>query len=116
MSDPALDLEVIERLRSLNQPGAPDVVREVLTLFLEETPARLAAITAAAESGDADALRRAAHVLKGSAAAIGAVTLQRICAGLEDAAQQGRMVDAPTGAESASVAYTAVRAAIDHLL
>jgi len=74
--NPALDPRVIDSLRQLTQDGEPDVLAEVLGLFLADAPARLAAIAAAAQAGDGPALHRSAHALKGAAGTIGASALQ----------------------------------------
>src|SRR5688572_8845923 len=116
MTAPVLDRSVIARLRQLNEPGEPDVVHEVLTLFLAEGPARLAAIGQALDAGDTVALQRAAHALKGSAAAIGAAALREICSEVEDAARRGEMAVARVRVESMRPAYTRLRAEIDGLL
>ena len=92
MSAPAgpLDLDVIDRLRQLNQEGEPDVVREVFMLFLDDAPRRIAAIADAIERRDPAALLRAAHTLKGAAANIGATALQALLLELELLAKDGR--------------------------
>lgn len=84
MIPPALDANVLESLRQLNQAGQPDIVREVLTVFLADAPARLAAIDQAIGAGDAQAVQRAAHALKGAAGSIGAMALQGCCRELEE--------------------------------
>ena len=38
---PALDPAVLESLRELTPPGEPDVLKEVLQLFLEDVPGRI---------------------------------------------------------------------------
>src|SRR5688572_20851809 len=116
MSLPVLDQAVIAGLRRLSRPGEPDVAGEVLTLFVTDAPARLAAIAAAVSAGDAVALEAAAHALKGAAAAIGAIALRTSCAELETTARTGVMTDAPAQQQSVRVAYAALRAEIDHLL
>ncbi len=95
--DPALDARVIESLRQLNQDGEPDVLAEVLGLFLAEASARLAAITVAALAGDGPALQRSAHALKGAAGTIGASALQAACGDLEE---MGRLGERAPSAEA----------------
>jgi two-component system sensor histidine kinase/response regulator len=65
-------------------PGASR--RELTALFLEDAPARLVELEAAFSQGDRDALRRAAHQLKGTAATVGAADVARSAADLERAA------------------------------
>jgi HPt (histidine-containing phosphotransfer) domain-containing protein len=114
--DDVLDPNVLEALRELNQEGEPDVVSEVLRLFLDDAPEKLDAIADAITRSDAAALRRAAHALKGAAGAIGAVQFQEACRVLEETA----MVT-PPGPAAAQLAglradYARVKAAIEHLL
>jgi HPt (histidine-containing phosphotransfer) domain-containing protein len=87
--DDALDPTVLDALRQLTQPGEPDVLTDVLGVFLADAPARIEAIGAAASAGDAEALRRSAHTFKGAAAAIGATALQAACRELEETARRG---------------------------
>ena len=68
-------------------PAPPGASRHELTaLFLEDAPARVAELEAAVRHGDRDALRRAAHQLKGTAATVGATDVARSAADLERAA------------------------------
>ena len=58
----SLDLDAaLERLG-----GDLEVLREVAGLFLQETPGLMAAVERAVQAGNAQALARAAHSLKGS--------------------------------------------------
>jgi len=50
----------------------PEIVDELVTLFVDGTPPLIDELRAGAESGDAEAVRRAAHKLKGSCQNIGA--------------------------------------------
>jgi HPt (histidine-containing phosphotransfer) domain-containing protein len=61
----------------------------LLTEFGAQLPVLTGAITQAAASGDAEALRRHAHSLKSSAASVGALSLSECAARLEAAARDG---------------------------
>ena len=50
--------------------GNSDLLRELAELFLEDSPQRLLEIRKALDSGNFDALQRAAHTLKGSAGSL----------------------------------------------
>jgi HPt (histidine-containing phosphotransfer) domain-containing protein len=91
MTAPALDPAVLDTLRSLNRPGEPDLVEQVLTMFLEDSPARIEAMSTAIGARDAVQLQRAAHNLKGSAGNVGATELQRICQELEAIGKGGQV-------------------------
>ena len=70
------------------------MTREVIELLLADAPARLDALEAAAAAGDADALAKAAHALKGASSNVGAIALQQACASLENDAGAGVPPDA----------------------
>jgi len=80
---PAIDPEAIEQLRFLEDEDQPNVVAELVALFVEHTPPKLAQLAEAIETHDLDALKRAAHSLKGSSANVGAQGMQRVCQQLE---------------------------------
>ncbi len=80
---PAIVPEAIEQLRFLEEDGEPSVVAELVGLFIEHTPPKLAQMAEAIESKDLPLLRRAAHSLKGSSANVGARGMQEICGTLE---------------------------------
>ena len=81
---PALDPAVLDTLRRLTPPGEPDVLTEVLTLFLDEVPLRVERLRNAWAAGNIEEVRRAAHSLKGSAGNIGARRLHAICSQLDE--------------------------------
>ena len=83
MSGDVLDRTVIDMLRQLTPPGEPDVLVEVLTLFLNEFPSRLDKLRNAQASGDIQEVQRAAHSMKGSAGNIGARALFDACRHVE---------------------------------
>ena len=64
------------------------MTREVIGLFLADTPPRLEAMDAALLAGDAGALSRAAHALKGGASNVGAKAIQQHADALESASKE----------------------------
>jgi HPt (histidine-containing phosphotransfer) domain-containing protein len=67
----------------------PDDLRELIESFLEEAPALVLDLEAAAASMDKEKLRRAAHTLKASARDFGAPRLAELCEALEHSARDG---------------------------
>ena len=116
MSDAALDPAVIENLRQLAGEGEPDVVNEVLRLFREGAPARIAAIRGACLAGDTGALQRAAHEFKGASATIGAMRLQTCCRQLEVAGKSSVLDGTPALLEALDAEWARVEKAITELL
>ena len=76
----ALDTVVLDKLRKLMPAGALD---ELFTSYLHDTRLRLTEMEQSAIAGDQAAVRRSAHMMKGSAAMTGATGMSRIAAILE---------------------------------
>jgi two-component system sensor histidine kinase/response regulator len=77
--------------------GDGELMIDVIHVFLEDLPARLAAIKDAVSARDADALRAAAHALKGAAGNLSADGLFDVACVLERIGAESRM-DAAEGA------------------
>jgi len=85
--------------RQLHQDLPTDVLRRLVTLFVEQTPGAIDAIATAVTDDDAEALWRAAHRLKGSCRVVGAAAMETCCAELEAQGHKGE-----TGGGAARVA------------
>jgi PAS domain S-box-containing protein len=68
----------------------PELVAEIISLYLEDSPKQVEAIKAAMAGRDSDLLRNAAHKLKGSSAQVGAIVLSEVCRSLEEIAEDGQ--------------------------
>jgi two-component system, sensor histidine kinase and response regulator len=89
-----LDAAVIAELRQTLGEGT--IYDEVVDAYLREAPIRLAGMQQALAAGDGEALRRLAHVLKGSSLTLGAGPVSKLCQSLEMGARQGTLdVTAP---------------------
>jgi PAS domain S-box-containing protein len=86
--DEVIDLKVINDLRAMARPGKPSPFERALPRFLETAPTMAATIRDNCANDDADAVWRAAHSLKSSAAALGAKQLARRCAEIEARARE----------------------------
>jgi two-component system, sensor histidine kinase and response regulator len=93
-TEPVLDPAVIDTLRQLSAPGEPDVLAEVLKLFLEEVPARMLRLRNAWAAGNIEEVHRSAHSLKGSAGNIGARAMFDICKQLDGIGRTGGLAAA----------------------
>jgi HPt (histidine-containing phosphotransfer) domain-containing protein len=92
----AVDIAVLRRLQAAQVDGEPDVVVELIDLYLDDTPRRLADISTFLVQGDALSLRQAAHGLKGSSATLGAGRTARLCEEIEQLAVDNSLVPAAT--------------------
>ena len=91
---PVLDAAVLDTLRKLTPPGEPDVLTEVLQLFLNEVPPRIERLRNAWTAGNIQEVQRAAHSVKGSAGNIGARRLHAVCSKLDEIGKSRDVKDA----------------------
>jgi CheY-like chemotaxis protein/HPt (histidine-containing phosphotransfer) domain-containing protein len=81
--DGVLDPAIVDQLRMLAESASPDLLRKLQASFARDTPARLLALRAAVEAGDAEAVAFNVHALKGSAANLGATHVVATCQEIE---------------------------------
>ncbi len=86
---PPLDPAVVDSLRQLTPPGEPDVLAEILSVFLTEVPRRVDRLKSAFRDRDAAEVQRAAHSLKGSSGNIGADGMFEVCRQIDERAKAG---------------------------
>jgi PAS domain S-box-containing protein len=67
-----IDWAVVEGLRALQEEGEPDFVQEMIDLYLANTPSLIAAMHQALAQDQPEALKDAAHTLKGNSSSLGA--------------------------------------------
>ena len=112
---PPVDDEVLEMLASLQEPGEPDLLTELVTLFLRDTPVRLRDLEVRPLEPSATA--RVAHAVKGSAGNLGATHLQDLASTLEQAGRQGIAADAlATMADALCAEYDRVAAYLSSVI
>jgi two-component system, sensor histidine kinase and response regulator len=78
-----IDTAVTDQLRALDREGRPSRLGRAVTRFVETAPSIVSAICESHAKGDPEALWRAAHSLKSSAAALGAKRLSLASAEIE---------------------------------
>jgi HPt (histidine-containing phosphotransfer) domain-containing protein len=113
---PVLDRAVTNALRTLTSPGEPDVLAEVLNLFLDEVPPRMTRLRNAWTAGNIEEVHRAAHSLKGSSGNIGARRLYGVCAQLDEKTRSGDLSGAAPLVDALGVEFDKVEAEIRRLL
>jgi CheY-like chemotaxis protein/HPt (histidine-containing phosphotransfer) domain-containing protein len=107
-----VDLAMLRSLRAPAREGDADFVAEVIAIFLDDAPRRLAAIRDAVASGDIPGAGRSAHALKGAAGHLGAGELVRACERFEASARAGAAFDAAAAIEAIAAALARVSAAL----
>jgi HPt (histidine-containing phosphotransfer) domain-containing protein len=98
-SAPFADDEVVlergqfDHLCDLQDEDDPAFIRDLIDLFLVETPRRINDMGAALKAGDVRALSQIAHTVKGAAANFGARAVQMRCIQIESLARAGKLAE-----------------------
>jgi HPt (histidine-containing phosphotransfer) domain-containing protein len=89
MSAAPLDPEIIASIRALAGDEGDDFLREIIGIFLEDTPLRFTELEDALRLQDTAKFARAAHSIKGSSSNVGALGLRAEAEALEQKTLQG---------------------------
>lgn len=80
---PIVDSEAIENLRALSPGDGDAFLKEILGIYLEDMPIRIAELHRSNTSGDVESFIRAAHSIKGSSSNVGASEVRAIAEAIE---------------------------------
>jgi HPt (histidine-containing phosphotransfer) domain-containing protein len=106
---PVLDRATLDRLRRL---GGDALARQMLALFREAAPQRIAAARAGLVTGDLPAIARAAHALVSNAGNIGGMEVVACARALDEAGSAGRSAEVAGLVEQLDAAYARLVAAV----
>ena len=82
-TDLPIDPEAIENLRALNPDDDDAFLKDIIGIFLEDTPARISELKQCLTAYDQPKFTRAAHSIKGSASNLGASRVRAVAEKLE---------------------------------
>lgn len=85
----AIDESALKKLYDLQDDEDPDLVGDLIRMFFDLTPKRVARLTDALRTGDARRIETEAHDLKSSAANLGATSLSAVAAEIEKMGRKG---------------------------
>jgi PAS domain S-box-containing protein len=111
-AEQAIEGSALEQLEA-TAGGDMDFVRELIAVFLSDTPVQLSALREAVMQGDAVTAHRCAHTLKSTAATFGATELSNLCQQLEAEAKAGRLEGAATQVAAAEAAFACARSELE---
>ena len=111
-----INMEVIDELVSLSEDGDPELLVDLIRMFLEDAPQKLAAIESAFAGGDLEQVERAAHSLKGSSGNLGAILVQQHCETIQNASRKHERAAIATAVPQLVRDYAAAEAALRTLL
>jgi histidine phosphotransfer protein HptB len=84
---PIVDPDSIANLRDLNPGDNGAFLKEIIAIYLEDTPRRLDDLAKSLAAGDLVSFARAAHTIKGSSSNVGAMALRATAERLEHTAR-----------------------------
>jgi HPt (histidine-containing phosphotransfer) domain-containing protein len=113
---PILDHEAIENLRALSPDDGDVFLKEILTIFIEDTPARITDLHNSRASVDIPSFVRAAHSIKGSASNVGASELRSIAEHLEHQARTSGLAKVEVDVAELEAAFVRVHAELKKLI
>jgi two-component system, sensor histidine kinase and response regulator len=111
-----LDPGVRAALQGAERRSRLGLLARLITLYLRDIPAELAALQEAVAQGDASRVEEVAHGLKGSSAQLGATRMARLCASLQEAAGAHDLSEAAALVADLTRESVRVRAALQAVL
>lgn len=79
----SVDLAMLASYEEIQFDGEPDLIVELIDLYLEDAPCRVAVMQESLAKRDWLSLKREAHNLRGSSGNLGALQMARICDEIE---------------------------------
>ena len=111
-----IDPEAIENLRALSPDDGDVFLKEILTIFLEDTPARIAELHHHLTAGNTSAFMRAAHSIKGSSSNVGASELRGLAEQLEHHSRQQGITEVDEQIAALEAAYARVKTTVEAMI
>lgn len=109
----SIDDSILDEVVEFAGESGPDLVRELITLFFAEVPARLDNLRHGVTENDPDRVTRAAHAMKGGAGNLGAVRVATLCGQLEQQGRDGDLTGAGTIVTALEAEVERVRALLE---
>jgi CheY-like chemotaxis protein len=107
-----IDAAVLDEVLEFAGVKGASLVRELIDLFFQEAPTRLANLQGGVRDLDPDRVTRAAHAMKGGAGNLGAVRVASLCAQLERQGREGNLVGSEVLLAELEVELDAAREAL----
>jgi HPt (histidine-containing phosphotransfer) domain-containing protein len=108
-----LERPALDAIRSLQRNGRPDFLAKLIERYVASSKEHVAMIRRAVASGDASALRQAAHALKSSSGMMGVSMFAELCRELEVLGQAGTLDRVHEVLSRLEASYPSVCAALE---
>lgn len=110
-----IDMSVVDELLSLCEDGDPELLLDLIGIFLEDGPAKVQAVMDGLATNDIEKVERAAHSLKGSSGNLGATLLQATCERLQTCGRDKDLDTARTLGPELESTFASARKALDDI-
>ena len=110
-----IDPQAFEELRAMN-PGDDSFLRELIQIYLEDSPLRIAEIELSLEQADSLRLTRAAHSLKGSSSNFGALQLRAVSEKIERLGRNGLLGEVSAQMPELKIEFDREKSALEALV
>ena len=111
----SIDPSAIDALRELN-PEDDSFLRDLIQIYLDDAPKRIAEIEQSLADKDARRLTMAAHSLKGSSSNFGAADLRAVSERIERLGRDGHLSEVPAQMPALKVEFARVKEALEALV
>ncbi len=115
-NDILIDPEAIENLRALSPDDGEAFLRDIVGIFLEDTPQRIDELHTALASGDQVRFTRAAHSIKGSSSNLGAAPLRAVAEKLEHESRTNGLGNVQATVGQLSETFAATKVELERIL
>lgn len=115
-TEPLIDTEAIENLRALSPDDGDGFLRDIVGIFLEDTPLRIAELHQSLTASDQIKFTRAAHSLKGSSSNLGANSLRTIAEELEKRSRSEGLTGLGLRVADLEQAFAATKAELEKIV
>jgi HPt (histidine-containing phosphotransfer) domain-containing protein len=102
----AIDSEAINNLRELNPGDGGAFLREIIAIYIEDTPKRIEDLKTSMAAGDVALFTRSAHTIKGSSANVGAFVLKGVAERMESLSRREGLKSMPTMVADCEAEFT----------
>jgi HPt (histidine-containing phosphotransfer) domain-containing protein len=112
---PILNPSAIQALRDLSPEGSMEFLRELIAIYQDDTPKRLAELEGALARQDAATATRAAHTIKGSSSNFGATLFAQLALAIEAHSKAGDLAAATAALPGLKAEFARVHEALNKL-
>jgi HPt (histidine-containing phosphotransfer) domain-containing protein len=109
---PIIEAEAIANLRALNPGDNDEFLKEIVAIYLEDTPQRIAELEASLAAEEVGTFMRAAHSIKGSSSDLGALRLRAAAETLEHGAKKNGLTGVEAGIATVKLEFAAAESAL----